>query len=155
MSDIALSRNDAKFLGLPTGAKVKRRELSKSKVFNSENKKWTVTETFEIELTRFDCWVEVSVAKLAEMMPAALRGKEGKPVSWKDGRIYYTSRDGTKAIICLSPKVGESAYDAAKLTDEMMQEYVKEFGPENLLDFEEFATLKNSSEYTEASQGGV
>jgi hypothetical protein len=121
------------------------RELSREKKFDATAKKWTVTQTTELDITRFDCWVEVPISKIS----APMVGPDADGRTWKKGRVYYPSSGGTKAILCLSPKVGKNSYNAAGLTDEMMQAYIDEFGGENILDLEEFSQLKNSAEYTE------
>jgi hypothetical protein len=148
MFERELTDETARKLGLERGASVTVRELSREKKFDATSKKWTVTQTTEIDITRFDCWVEVPIATLSEPMVGA--DADGR--TWKKGRVYYPSSDGTKAIICLSPKVGKNSYSAARLTDAMMQAYIDEFGGENLLDFEEFAQLKNSAAYTSADK---
>jgi hypothetical protein len=149
MFERELTDETARKLGLERGASVTVRELSREKKFDANAKKWTVTQTTEIELTRFDCWVEVPASKLKEPMVGQ---DAGSKVTWEKSRVAYYSLDGTKAILCLSPKVGKNSYDASGLTDEMMQAYIEEFGGENILDFEEFAQLKNSAAYTSADK---
>jgi len=152
INEKAVTDSDIKNLGIPREATLDFREVSKTKSYNATKELWTITKTTEIDIDVFDVWVEVPIAKLEENEVGVdtEKDKQAKARKWKDARVCYPSLDGTKAIICLSPKVSESAYHAKGLSKEMMKAYIAEFGGENLMDFSEFSALKSSSEYAQA-----
>jgi hypothetical protein len=101
-----------------------------------------------------DMYVEVAVATLdGDMVGPDATTEDGEggtqTLTWREGRCFYPSLDESTAIIALAPKVGNNSYNANLLTSDMVDAYVTEFGAENILSFEAFKTLKNSSAYTD------